>query len=299
MKILRFAMPLIFVISCITFVNAQPLNEGFDDISTLSASGWVIQNNSLPVGSTSWFQGMPTVYSSQAGANNSYIAANFNNTTGANTISNWLITPPRILLSGDRVSFYTRTVFPPRFADRLQVRLSTAGTSAGTGGTPESVGDFTSLLLDINPTYERSNYPSIWTQYNLTISGVSSPTVGRIAFRYFVEEGGPVGINSEYIGIDTFAYAPVVITAATAFIEGRILTPTGRGLSNTSVILTNQNGETRMTRSSSFGYYKFENLPVETNYVIRAVSKKYPFAPRLLMMSESISGFDIQAETTE
>ena len=30
--------------------------------------------------------------------------------------------------------------------------------------------------------------------------------VGRLAFRYFVENGGPTGANSDYIGIDTFQF---------------------------------------------------------------------------------------------
>ena len=69
------------------------------------------------------------------------------------------------------------------------------------------VGDFTTLLLDINPTYTTTGYPNAWTQFTVTISGVGSPTPGRLAFRYFVENGGPNGANSDYIGIDTVQYS--------------------------------------------------------------------------------------------
>src|SRR5215207_6245319 len=67
--------------------KAQFIVENFDNITTLPASGWAMRNNSNPVGTTGWFQGNPAVFPSQAGASNSYIAANFNNTTGTNTIS--------------------------------------------------------------------------------------------------------------------------------------------------------------------------------------------------------------------
>ncbi|MBK9193062.1 MAG: choice-of-anchor J domain-containing protein [Crocinitomicaceae bacterium] len=60
-----------------------------DVITTLAGSGWVMQNNSVPVGLTNWFQGNGTVFAAFNGASDSYIGANFNNTTGANTISNW------------------------------------------------------------------------------------------------------------------------------------------------------------------------------------------------------------------
>ena len=144
----------------------------------------------------------------------SYIAADFNNTTGTNTISNWLLTPPLTLQNGATMTFYTRTVDVPEFPDRLQVRMSTNGASVNVGTTATDVGDFTVLLLDINPTYTTTGYPNVWTQFTVTVTGVASPTTGRLAFRYFVENGGPTGANSDYIGIDTFQYLRHISTNA-------------------------------------------------------------------------------------
>src|SRR5205085_6264828 len=74
------------------------------------------------------------------------------------------------------------------------------------GTTATDVGDFTTLLLDINHTYAINGYPTVWTEHNLTVSGLASPVTGRLAFRYFVENGGPEGSNSDYIGVDTVSY---------------------------------------------------------------------------------------------
>src|SRR5437868_13139712 len=104
------------------------------------------------------------------------------------------------------MTFYTRTVDAPMFPDRLQVRMSTNGGSSNVGTTATDVGDFTTLLLDINPNYTTTGYPSVWTQFTVTVTGVPSFTTGRLAFRYFVENGGPTGANSDYIGIDTFQF---------------------------------------------------------------------------------------------
>ena len=134
----------------------------------------------------------------------SYIAANYNNTWYNGTISNWLLTPPLALRNGAQFSFWTRTVTTPQYPDRLQVRMSTNGTSQDVGSQPTDVGDFTTLLLDINPTYTLTGYPVVWTQFSVTISGLGGPTTGRLALRYFVENGGREGENSDYIGIDTF-----------------------------------------------------------------------------------------------
>jgi hypothetical protein len=165
-----------------------------------------MQNNSMPLGVTGWFQGDPAVFPAQGGAPNSYIAASFNNGAGLATISNWLLTPPLTLQNGATLTFWTRTVNAPFAPDRLQVRMSTNGASANVGTTATSGGDFTALLLDINPNYTTSGYPNVWTQFTVTVSGVPSLTTGRLAFRYFVENGGPSGVRSDYIGIDTMAY---------------------------------------------------------------------------------------------
>ncbi|MEI2689633.1 MAG: choice-of-anchor J domain-containing protein [Anaerolineae bacterium] len=188
----------------IAYTSLADFSQGFDDITNLP--GWFMQNNSAPLGSTSWFQGNPTVFPAHAGATNAYIGANFNNTSGAGTISNWLLTPQLNLADGDTFSFWTRTADGSIWADRLQVRLSLAGASTNVGTSATDVGDFTTVLLDINPTLVSTGYPQAWTQYTATLSGIPLNATGRIAFRYFVTDAGPSGNNSNYIGIDTVEY---------------------------------------------------------------------------------------------
>ena len=119
------------------------------------------------------------------------------------TISNWLISPELDFAATDQITFWTRTVDTPAFPDRLQVRLSTGGASTNVGAAATDVGDFTTLLVDINPTYTVVDYPVIWTQYTISSADLPASGTGRIAFRYFVEDAGASGTNSDYIGIDT------------------------------------------------------------------------------------------------
>jgi hypothetical protein len=189
------------------------VTEGFDDINTLGAAGWIQVNRSEPLGVTGWFQGNSAVFPSHAGGPNAYIGANFNNGSGVATISNWLLTPMLRLADGQQMTFFTRSV-NNFFPDRMQVRLSTAGPSADVGTSSTSVGSFTTLLQDINPTYDPNGYPVAWTQFTVTVTGVPSPTYGRFAFRYFVENGGPSGANSNFIGVDT------VVLPSTPYIRG-------------------------------------------------------------------------------
>ena len=181
--------------------------EGFTSLATALSSGWAQQNLSTTIGTQpNWFQPDGTVFPAFAGPATAYAAANFNNTTGTNTISNWLFTPQVLLQNGAQFSFYTRSVTSSTFPDRLQVRMSTNGASVNAGVNATSVGDFTTLLLDINPTLVIGGYPQTWTLYTITLSGLGSPVNGRLAFRYFVTSGGPSGTNSDFIGVDEATY---------------------------------------------------------------------------------------------
>ncbi len=205
--VLKMTLVSLAVFGFVNIANAQNITEGFDNITTLPAAGWFFQNNSTPVGSTGWFQGNPTVFPAQSGPTNSYIGANFNNTTGTNTISNWMLTPNRTFMNGDVIKFWTRTTADSPFPDRLEVRLSTNGASTNVGSGSTAVGDFTTLLLSVNPNLEVGGYPGTWTEFTITLSGLpAGGASGRIGFRYFVTMGGPTGDNSNFIGIDTFSY---------------------------------------------------------------------------------------------
>ncbi|MBL9032164.1 MAG: choice-of-anchor J domain-containing protein [Phycisphaerae bacterium] len=189
--------------------HAQPLAEGFNDIDVLP--GWVQINRSSPLGDSDWFQGNDQVFLAHAGPADSYIAANFTCAGSFPGLQNlWLLTPTLTLRSGDHLTFHTRTVEESGFADRLQLRLSTSGSSTNVGSTSlSSVGDFATLLLDINPTYALGGvYPETWTAYTVTLAGLPAGGVsGRLAFRYLVEDGGPIGTRGNYIGIDSVSYA--------------------------------------------------------------------------------------------
>jgi len=130
--------------------------------------------------------------------------------SGTGTINNWLISPViNGLRNGDTFSFYTTTAPGSEYPDRLEFRMSTgSGTSVGSSTT--SVGTFTTTLLSVNPALDVGGYPEDWTKYTVTLSGLSGPVDGRVAFRYFVPNGGPSGDNSNIIGLDDFSYVSAV-----------------------------------------------------------------------------------------
>lgn len=281
-------------------VSAQvsTLTEGF---TTVPPPGWVVDGNSTPVGTNPTFvQGNPAVFNAQAGPTNSWALANFNATTGTNTISTFLITPQLNLQNGAVMTFFTRTTPASPFPDRLQVRLSTAGASVNVGTTNADVGDFTTLLLDINPTLVVGGYPEDWTQFTVNITGLAAPTTGRIAFRYFVPNGGPTGDNSNIIGIDTFNYTAGA-TASGVSVSGKVLARdtdgnrTPFGVSSAIVTLTDMNGQVRRVRTDAAGNYLFEEVNAGETYIVNVYSKRYNFAPQTITITENLSDLNFMS----
>ena len=198
---------LVLAAMCVFQLNAQQLlTQNFNSVSSvISANNWLRVNNSSPLGINSWFMGNPGVFAAYNGPDSTYFAANYNSTAGGTgTISTWLISPSVTVSNGGVLQFATRTntASPLNVApDRLEVYLSTtSGTNVGT--TANSVGTFSTLLVSVNPGLTTTGYPTAWTVYTATLSGITGTVSGRFGFRYSVPMAGPTGTNSSYIGID-------------------------------------------------------------------------------------------------
>lgn len=205
--------PLLAVVSSVAFAQVDTINEGFENVSGLAGKGWALRNNSsAPV--QNWGQGNINIFDAQAGIPADYAAVGVDSVAGnaaSETISNWLITPTLTLRQNSALTFWSRTVDFPFAPDRLEVRLSTNGASTNVGINATDSGDFVTTLLTINPNLSQTGYPNTWTQYTIPFTGLSGTITGRIAFRYFVPNGGIQGVNSDYIGIDTVRVAPIVV----------------------------------------------------------------------------------------
>lgn len=214
-------LPLLsLAVGCFLNLNSQVLvlNENFNSSFQLNASsGWTVVNNSQPVGTTGWFAGTASVFPALTGSATEYYAANFNSTAGSGDISNWLISPSIQLMNGAVIKFATRTnTNLTTYPDRLEVRLSAVDNNTLPLGS-SAVGTFTNLAFSVNPALSASlptsvssnsvnGYPKTWTVYSATVAGITGTVSGRLAFRYYVTNGGPNGANSSYIGLDSVSY---------------------------------------------------------------------------------------------
>lgn len=139
-----------------------------------------------------WFGGYADAFAAQAGAADSYIAANYN--TGANAVGDfdlWLITPEVTMNAQSILSFFTRTA-DANYFDQLEVRYS-AGSGTATSG-------FTNLLATIGAA---GSYATDWQQVSASLDS-SFAGSGRFAFRYTGNSS-----SADFIGIDSVSLTTV------------------------------------------------------------------------------------------
>lgn len=96
-------------------------------------------------------------------------------------------------------------------------------------------------------------------------------------------------------GSGTFASNPVPVplgpTAADVSVTGRVLGPNGVPARNFEVLLTEQNGNKRIARTSNFGYFEFHGLESGQGVVVAVRSKRYQYQPQFISLSDN--AFDL------
>lgn len=204
---------ILFVITTLSFhIHAQNIEEGFENVDSLFTVGWVRINNSDPGGAYGAWQQDNGNFIAQSGSPNSSIICDYTSVNGNGTISNWLLTPEILFTAGDTLFFWTRSYANIFYPDRLEIRLSTTGNSTEVGSDKLSTGVFNTLIYSINPDLDTATntYPMGWKRYALPIPSSANGLSGRIAFRYFITNGGVSGINGSTIGIDNLYYQSVL-----------------------------------------------------------------------------------------
>jgi len=171
--------------------QADPLiNETFDDISTLAGSGWVLTNDSVPVGTTAWFQGDVTAAGDVFygdGSGGGYVAANYDNAAAGGFVNNFLITPTFSTASAGTVSFFAKADILDPYYDLLRVGFSS--------------GDSSPFSFSLSPAVTLTGD---WVQYTFSYAAAGAGSVARFAIDYTGWAN-----NANYIGIDTLSVTPV------------------------------------------------------------------------------------------
>lgn len=120
-----------------------------------------------------------------------------------------------------------------------------------------------------------NNFAPQANSYTVTASlGTGTGTVG-LNFVSFA------GLNTAPTNTLPFAgqvYTVNVVTAATANVEGRVLTANGAGIPNARVQMIDGSGTSRTANTNPFGYYRFREVATGEVCVLNVTHKSYTFA---------------------
>ena len=184
MSLFRLKLPLL--VSALAFAGATHatttlISEGFDnDSSTLAGKGWVIDNQSTPGGSSTWFEpGEGAILPAYSGS--SYMAANYMSAADHGSVDNWLITPTFSTAVAGWVTLYLRSEQLDPYVDTLKFGFSDGSTTTSDfsmGATLTAPGD--------------------WTAYTFAYAAGGAGSVGRFALEYTGD-----GDTLDYVGVDS------------------------------------------------------------------------------------------------
>lgn len=135
-------------------------------------------------------------------------------------------------------------------------------------------------------------------QDNFNASQAGSPTTIDIANRtgrYIRVQLESPGTLLHLAEVEVFEGVP---TAAQVSIGGRVAAADGAGIRNVVITLTDSNGATRTARTSSFGYFRFDEVEAGETYVLGVQSKRFTFSQptRIINVSGAMDDILFTAE---
>ncbi len=119
------------------------------------------------------------------------------------------------------------------------------------------------------------------------LESVVMPNTGTTTARIMIE-----AVNNIFFDVSNTNFTIAAATAADVSISGRVLSAgggNGRGLANATVYLTKANGETLTRRTSSLGYYRFDDIEAGQTVIISVVSKRHQFSPQVVNVSAELT----------
>lgn len=128
---------------------------------------------------------------------------------------------------------------------------------------------------------------------NLTTYSVN-PTNGVLT-NIGIQPANTLGTSGVLAGIAYYT-PPLAPSAATVMVGGQVTTASGRSISRARVALTDGNGETRYAFTSSFGYFRFEEIQVGETYIFEVRHKSYQFVPQVLTINDEVIDLNFVGE---
>ncbi|HKX84048.1 MAG TPA: carboxypeptidase-like regulatory domain-containing protein [Pyrinomonadaceae bacterium] len=136
--------------------------------------------------------------------------------------------------------------------------------------------------------------------HNVIASGGGSSSNGTFRVDGTIGQGnaGTTSTGGSFSLTEGFWIPALAPTAANVRVSGRVMTTAGQGIANVVITLTGQDGISVTTRSTSFGYYRFESVQVGSAYLLTVTSRRFVFIDptRVITVNDEVTDADFIAE---
>jgi hypothetical protein len=123
------------------------------------------------------------------------------------------------------------------------------------------------------------------TLYNFRFDSNRPPQATNATVGFF-KTGSPITVAVQ---------GPTPVVSSNVSVSGRV-TANGFGLRNAIVTISDVGGgNPRHAYTSSFGYYRFDNVASGASYTVSVGSKRYTFMPQTLPVNDNLSNVDFAA----
>jgi hypothetical protein len=119
------------------------------------------------------------------------------------------------------------------------------------------------------------------TMYNFRFDSNSPPQTTNATIG-FLKTGSPITVQVQ---------GPSTAPAASVSVSGRVSNTAGVGLARAGVSLTSSSGIVITARTSSFGFYFFDDVPVGT-YTVNVNARRYTFNSQVVQISENTTSLN-------
>jgi hypothetical protein len=78
-------------------------------------------------------------------------------------------------------------------------------------------------------------------------------------------------------------------------VSGRVRSAAGVGIRNVRVTIDDGTGHPMSVITNAFGYYRFDEVRSGGTYLLRANARGYTFTPKIVSVTDDLTGIDLTA----
>ncbi len=267
-----------------TFLSDESPLVTFSNLATIT----VFENNTTPATPASPYPSNIVVSGLPSSTTNVTVTLNSMNVPRSNNLAILLVAP-----NGDALTILSEVGGTTAVVSNATVTLSGAGaallpsTGSYTSGTylPTDREPFTTTG-DIYPAPAPTTFSRAAPTGSATFASVFNGDNPNGTWRLYTYDARGGGGDATIAGwsLNITALAP---TAAAVSVGGRVVTNSGKGISNALVKMSDPNGQTVTVITNPFGYYRFADVPAGFSYILSVEAKNRQFNQRSQIISVS------------